>query len=160
VFCDVLSGTDPAAGLVVKIPPHRGPAMLAFHLHNRHTYSEEQVRARRAFARYTATVAVLAPDGTIIDRGVIQNEFRTAADLVDRVSTGDGANGVKAVAPTGAQPVTIAIPENVEWVSIVGEKLTTERLEGAATYNLPGRPIAIVSNMQLTYTAAPPKRKR
>lgn len=160
VFCDVISGRDPTGGIVVKIPPHRGLATLSFDLHNRHTYSEEQVRARKAFARYTATVAVLAPDGTVIDRGVVQNEFRSAADLVDRIAGGADAGGLKAVAPTGLQQVIVAIPEGVEWVSLVGEKVAIERLDGTANYNAPGRPVAIVSNLQMEYKPAPAKRKR
>src|SRR5512142_2906033 len=44
VFCDVLTGRDPQAGVIIKFPPHRGPVTLPFDLHNRHTYSEEQVR--------------------------------------------------------------------------------------------------------------------
>src|SRR5712692_7281851 len=41
-FCDVMAGRDPAAGVLITIPPHKGPATLTFDLHNRHTYSEEQ----------------------------------------------------------------------------------------------------------------------
>ena len=47
-FCFVLAGRDPAAGVLVAIPPHTGEATLLFDLHNRHTYSEEEVRAGRA----------------------------------------------------------------------------------------------------------------
>ena len=36
-FCDVLAGRDPAGGMLVTIPPHRGPVTLSFELHNRHT---------------------------------------------------------------------------------------------------------------------------
>ena len=56
---DVMTGRDPVAGILIKLPPHKGPVTLTFDLHNRHTYSEEQVKAGRAFARYTATVGVL-----------------------------------------------------------------------------------------------------
>ena len=80
-FCDVMTGRDPAGGILIKLPPHRGPVTLTFDLHNRHTYSEEQVKAERAFARYTATIGVLTMDNTLISRAVVQNEFRTAADL-------------------------------------------------------------------------------
>src|SRR5262245_8811668 len=50
-FCDVMTGRDPAGGVLIKLPPHRGPVTLTFDLHNRHMYSEEQVRQKRAFAR-------------------------------------------------------------------------------------------------------------
>jgi hypothetical protein len=157
-FCDVMTGRDPAGGVLIKLPPHRGPVTLTFDLHNRHTYSEEQVKARRAFARYTATIGVLTMDNTLISRAVVQNEFRAAADLVDRVGGGAGG-GVKAVAPTGIESVTITIPEEEDEVSLLGEKLTVERLDGSATYTQPGRPIADVSNVMIEYRPGPPPRK-
>ena len=48
-FCDVMTGRDPKEGVLVTIPPHRGPVMLSFELHNRHMYSEELIKAQRAF---------------------------------------------------------------------------------------------------------------
>ena len=123
-FCEVMAGRDPAAGVLIQVPPHKGPATLTFDLHNLHTYSEEQVRAKRAFARYTATIGVLTMDNTLISRAVVQNEFRAAADLVDRVGGGAGPGGVKAVAPTGTEPVSIEIPEGELQVSLLGEKLS------------------------------------
>jgi hypothetical protein len=157
-FCDVMTGRDPAAGVLIKLPPHRGPVTLTFDLHNRHTYSEEQVKAGRAYARYTATIGVLTMDNTLVNRAVVQNEFRTAADLVERVSGGAGPGGVKAVAPTGTESITISIPEPENQVSLLGEKLAVERFDGAATYTQPGRPIADISNVMIEYRAAPPKK--
>src|SRR5206468_2564320 len=143
-FCEVITGRSPAAGIIIKLPPHRGTVTLTFNLHNRHLYSEEQVKAKRAYARYTATIGVLAMDNTLISRAVVQNEFRTAADLIDRVGGGAGPGGVKAVAPTGTEPVSIEIPEAEERVSLLGEKLMVENRDGAATYTQPGRPIAVI----------------
>ena len=156
-FCDVMTGRDPAAGILIKLPPHRGPVTLTFDLHNRHTYSEEQTKAGRAFARYTATIGVLTMDNTLISRAVVQNEFRTAADLVDRVGGGAGPGGVKAVAPTGLEPISIAIPDTEDEVSVLGEKLTVERADGTATYTQPGRPIADISNVMIEYRPGPPR---
>jgi hypothetical protein len=161
-FCEVMAERDPAAGVLIQIPAHKGPATLTFDLHNLHTYSEEQVKARRAYARYTATIGVLTMDNTLISRAVVQNEFRTSKDLVDRVGGGAGG-GVKAVAPTGAESITIEIPEGEPQVSLLGEKLAVERLDGAATYSQPGRPIAVVSNVMLEYRPGPapkPPRKK
>lgn len=158
-FCDVLSGTDPAAGVVVTLPPHRGVVTLTFELHNRHTYSEEQVRANRAFTRYTAVIGVLAMDGTLLSRAAVQSEFRRASDLVDRVGGGAGPGGVKAVAPTGTEHITIEIPERADAVSILGELLTIERADGTATYSAPGRPIAVISHVEIEYRPAPPPRR-
>src|SRR5262245_22314062 len=107
-FCDVMTARDPAEGIIVKFPPHEGVVTLTFDLHNRHTYSEEETKARRAYARYTAVVGVLTMDNTLISRAVVQNEFRTATDLVDRIS-GSGPGGVKVVAPTGTESITITV---------------------------------------------------
>lgn len=157
-FCEVMAGRDPAAGVVIQVPAHKGPATLTFDLHNLHTYSEEQVKAHRAYARYTATIGVLTLDNTLISRAVVQNEFRSAADLVDRVGGGAGPGGVKAVAPTGTESITVLIPEGELAVSLLGEKLAVERIDGAATYSQPGRPIAVISNVMLEYKPGPPPK--
>ena len=157
-FCDVMAGRDPAGGVLVKLPPHKGPVTLSFDLHNRHTYSEEQIRTNRAFARYTATVGVLTMDNTLISRAAVQSEFRSVSDLVDRVGGGAGPGGVKAVAPTGIEPITVVIPESEMQVSILGEKLTVERPDGDASYSQPGRPVADVSHVTIEYRPAPPPK--
>lgn len=157
VFCDVLTGRDPAAGIVIVFPPHVGDVKLTFDLHNRHTYSEEQMKDKRAaFARYTAVVGALTADNTLVSRAVVQSEFRAARDLVDRVSGGAGPAGVKAVAPTGTEPITITVPEAEQQVSILGEKLMVDRADGSSTFTTEGRPIAIISNVMIEYRPAPP----
>lgn len=159
VFCDVMTGRQPDGGVIVVIPPHAGSATLSFDLHNRHTYSEEQVRAGKAYARYTATVGVLTANNDLLARGVVQSEFRTAADLLDRIAGGAGPGGMKAVAPTGTESIVVTIPDNVTEVSIVGEKLTVSRLDGVFTYAAPDRPIAVVSNVMVEYRPPPPARR-
>src|SRR5438552_18374122 len=159
-FCDVMTGRDPAAGILIKRPPHKVPVTLAFELHNRHTYSEEQTKANRAYSRYTATIGVLTMDNTLISRAVVQNEFRKASDLLDRIGGGAGPGGVKAVAPTGREAITITIPEGEDQVSILGEKLVYERIDGSATYSSPGRPIAVISHVMIEYQPAPAKPVR
>ena len=154
-FCDVMSGHDVTAGVIVKFPEHRGPVTLTFDLHNRHTYSEEQVKANRAFSRYTATIGVLTMDNTLISRAVVENEFRKVTDFLDRIGGGAGPAGIKAVAPTGTEPISMVIPEDEMQVSILGEKLTVERVDGTATYSSPGRPIAVISNVMIEYHPAP-----
>ncbi|HEY2907952.1 MAG TPA: hypothetical protein VGJ29_18750 [Vicinamibacterales bacterium] len=156
-FCDVLTGRDPQAGIIIALPPHRGTVTLTFDLHNRQTYSEDDVRRKRAYAKYTATVGVLTMDNTLVSRAVVQSEFRTAADIVDRVGGGAGPGGVKAVAPTGTEPIAIMIPEAEDRVSILGEKLSVERMDGTMTYSSPGRPIAVISNVMIEYRSAPAK---
>ena len=157
-FCNVIAGRDPAAGVLVKIPPHRGIATLTFDLHNLHLYSEEQVKAKTAFARYTATIGVMTMDNTLVNRAVVMSEFRTAVDFVDRVSGGAGPGGVKAVAPTGTEQIIIQVNEADNQVSLLGEKLTVESMSGApTTFSQAGRPIAVVSNVMVEYRPAPPK---
>ena len=158
MFCDVLTGRDSSDGIIIELPPHTGPVTLTFDLHNRHTYSEEQIKANRAYRRYTATIGALTTDNNLLARAVIQNEFRTAADLVDRVAGGAAPGGVKAVAPTGLEPVVITIPADQESVSILGEKLSVDRLDGTDLFTTPGRPVAVISNVMLEYRPAPVPR--
>jgi hypothetical protein len=160
-FCDVLTGHDPQAGILITIPPHRGPVALSFELHNRHTFSAELVKMKQAYRKYTATVGVLAMDNTLVERALIQSEFRTEKDLFDRIGGGAGPGGVKAVAPTGSEFITIVLPEDVgAQASILGEKLTVVRPDGTDHFTAPGRPIATISNVMLEYTPAPPTKKR
>ena len=155
-FCDVLTGRDPAQGIIIRFPPHRGVLTLRFDLHNRHTYSEDEMRQKRGFASYSAGIGVLTLDNTLLTRALAVGEFRRAEDLLDRISGGAGPGGVKAVAPVGSEPITVSIPADVTEVSILGEKLTVRRADGvAATYAAPGRPIAILSNATVEYVPAP-----
>jgi hypothetical protein len=156
LFCDVLTGRDPARGVIIKLPPHRGLLTLRFDLHNRHTYSEEEVKAKKAFAAYTATIGVLTLDNTLLTRAVVSSEFRRAEDLVDRVGGGAGPGGVKAVAPVGSEAIVVEIPAGATEVSLLGEKLSIVRADGIpANYSAPGRPVAIISNATVEYTPAP-----
>lgn len=159
-YCDVLTGASPADGIVIKLPPHTGPVTLAFDLHNRHTYSEDLVKANRGYRRYTATIGVLTADNTLLSRAVVQNEFRTVQDLVERVGGGAGPGGVKAVAPTGTEHIQVTIPAAEESVSILGEKLAVVRIDGTDLFNAPGRPVAVISNATITYRPAPARRRR
>jgi hypothetical protein len=158
-YCDVLIGRDPSAGILITIPPHKGDVTLTFDLHNRHMFSEEQMKdPRAAYARYTASVGALTQDNTLISRAVVQNEFRSAKDLIDRIGGGAGPGGLKAVAPTGQEVITLTIPEAENQVSILGEKLTVERADGTSTFTSAGRPIAIISNVMIEYHAPPVAR--
>jgi hypothetical protein len=157
-YCDVLTGALSDDGILIELPPHTGNVTLTFDLHNRHTYSEELVKANRGFRRYTATIGVLTADNTLLSRAIVQNEFRTAADLVERIGGGAGPGGVKAVAPTGSESISVTIPAEEQSVSILGEKLSVLRVDGHDNFMAPGRPIAIVSNAQIQYRPAPARR--
>jgi hypothetical protein len=152
-FCFVLAGREPGEGVLVTIPPHTGAATLMFDLHNRHTYSEEDIRAGQGFAKYTAIVAVLSMKGDVLGRGAVQTEFRTAQDLYDRVSGGAGPGGVKAVAPLGKESINVTVPAGTDVVSILGEVLDATTAAGHETAT-PGRTVAIISNVRVEYRAA------
>ena len=159
-FCDVLIGRDPLAGIIIPLPPHTGPVTLTFDLHNRHTYSEELAKSSRGYRRYTATIGVLAMDNTLLSRAVVHTEFRTAADLFDRISGGVGVAGVKAVAPIGSESIVITIPAEETGVSILGEKLTEARLDAPDDeFRALGRPAAVISNVMIEYRPAPARRR-
>jgi hypothetical protein len=162
-FCDVLIARDPASGIVVPLPPHTGPVTLTFDLHNRHMYSEELAKTNRGYRRYTATVGVLTMDNTPISMAFVQSEFRTSADLFDRISGGSGPSGLKAIAPTGAETISFAIPAEENSVSIIGLDLVEQRLDGVDKFTIVGRPVAVISNVTLEYRPAParpPARRR
>ncbi len=159
-FCDVPAGRDPAQGIVVTLPPHAGPATLSFDLHARHTYSEAQTKAGEAYSRYRAVVGVLTMKGDLIERGAVEAEFRTAADLFDRIAGGAGPGGLKAVAPAGHEQIYITIPAGVDEVSILGETLDAVTPAGHETVVMQGRPVAIVSNLLVEYKPAPARRGR
>jgi hypothetical protein len=91
-----------------------------------------------------------------VSRAAVQSEFRKASDLVERIGGGAGPGGVKAVAPTGTEHITITIPEPENQISILGEKLTVDRADGSASYASPGRPIAVISNLMIEYQPPPP----
>ena len=161
-YCDVLTGRDPKQGIIIKLPPHRGPVTLRFNLHNRHTYSEEEVRMKRAFASYLAGIGVLTLDNTLLTRAAVATEFRKPEDLIERISGGAGPGGVKAVAPIGSEAITLQLDAELTDVTILGEKLTVIRADSQpANYASPGRPIAIISDVTVEYTPAPtPARRR
>ena len=130
-YCFVLAGRDPLQGVVIAIPPHIGETTLIFDLHNRHTYSEEQMKAGRGFAKYAAVIGVLTMKGELLERAAVQTEFRSAADVHERISGGAGPGGVKAVAPVGAERVSMPLPAEVTQVSLLGEVLDATITSGS-----------------------------
>ncbi len=149
-FCDVTIGTDPAAGIVMRIPPHTGPTTLRFDLHNRFNISGTML----PFARAAALVAVLnASNGTPIERAGVAGELRKELDLFDRI-VGTGPGGVKTVAAGRAQATAITLPAGVTSVSIVGVRLELTTKDGSESFATQGRPVAIGSNFRIEYTPA------
>lgn len=152
-YCFVLAGTSADQGVLVKLPARTGPATLIFDLHNPHMYSEQYIREKRAYSRYTAGIAVLTMEMGVIGRAAVQGEFRTEADLFERIGGGAGPSGAKAVAPLGQERVFITIPPGIEQVSLLGEVLDAQTPAGRERAT-PGRPVAVVSNIQIEYRPA------
>jgi len=159
-FCDVPAGRDPEQGIVISLPAHAGNGSLTFDLHARHLYSEDEMKGGKAYARYRAVVGALTMKGDLLARGAVEAEFRTAADLFDRIGGGNGPGGLKAVAPTGREQVIVEVPADVDRVALLGETLDAITPAGHETAVLPGRPVAIVSNMLFEYKPAPPAKRR
>jgi hypothetical protein len=149
-YCFVLAGRDPAEGVIVTVPAHAGEATLTFDLHNRHTYSEEEIRTGRTYAKYTAVVGVLTMAGELLERGAVQTEFRSLRDLYERIAGGAGPGGVKAVAPLGHERVVVRLPQGVDQVSVLGEVLEAITPAGRETASH-GRPVALLSNATVEY---------
>ena len=152
IYCDVQVGNEVADGIKVIVPAHRGEATVSFTFHARHAYSEEEVLRGRGYARYLVTAAVATTE-EVLTRPVVLAEFHTEADLVDRVSGGAGPGGIKAVAPVGAERVHVQVPQAVTEVSIVGLALEMQRVDGRETVESVGRPIAVISDVQVEYRA-------
>ena len=96
-------------------------------------------------------VAVLGPKGEVVGRGAAVSEFRSAADLFDRIGGGAGPGGVKAVAPGPPTPIDVTIPAAISTIAIVGVRLEVTNRLGTQSYDTPGRPVAIVSNLRIDY---------
>lgn len=157
-FCDVPAGRDPAEGIVVALPAHTGPGTLSFDLHARHVYSADEIKRGKAFARYRAGIGVLSMKGDLLTRGAVEAEFRTGADLFDRIGGGAGPGSLKAVAPLGREQVLVTIPAGVDQVSLLGETLDALTAAGRESAVMTGRPVAIVSNVLFEYRPGPVKR--
>ncbi|HET7698836.1 MAG TPA: hypothetical protein VFK57_24170 [Vicinamibacterales bacterium] len=157
-YCDVPVGRDPAQGIVIGLPPHTGPGVLTFDLHARHVYSDDEMKRGKAYARYRAGIAVATMKGDVLTRGGVEAEFRTAADLFDRIGGGAGPGSLKAVAPAGREQIVVTVPAGVDQVSLLGETLDALTPAGRETAAMAGRPIAIVSNVLFEYRPVPVRR--
>jgi hypothetical protein len=157
-FCDVPAGRDPGEGIVITLPPHAGTGTLTFDLHARHLYSDDEMKRGKAYSHYRAVIGALTMNGELLDRGAVEAEFRTAADLFDRIGGGAGPGSLKAVAPAGREQVFITVPAGVDQVSLLGETLDATTPAGHETVVMPGRPVAIVSNVLFEYHPAPARR--
>jgi hypothetical protein len=106
------------------------------------------------FARHEAVVSVIQPTGELIGRAAVVREFRSPGDLFDQIGGGSRPGGVKAVAPGPAEAVRFTIPSGVSTIGVVGVRLRVLTRAGEETFEAPGRPVAIVSNLRVQYTPA------
>jgi hypothetical protein len=150
-FCDVIITTNPAESVAVTIPPHTGPATLLFDLHNRFTVAAGVADPAQAYVRYAALAGIVRPNGQLIERAAVLQEYRTVQDLFDRIGGGGRPTGLKAVAPGQPQAVKVSIPATLSSVGIVGLRLEATTRTGTATHENPGRAIAIVSNLRVEF---------
>ena len=151
-FCDVISGATPSDSVAMAIPARTGPATLFFDLHNRFALPVVSGFPGASYTRHEAVVRVVGADGGVIGRAAVIREFRTTADLFDQIAGGGRPDGAKGVAPGPPEAVRIVVPAGVTTIGIVGELLRVRTATGRDdTFDAPGRPVAIVSNVRLEY---------
>jgi hypothetical protein len=150
-YCDVLIGASPADSVSLLIPARSGAATLQFDLHNRFVVPVVLVPGPLAFARHDAVANIVGDDGKVIGRAAVAGEFRAMSDLFDQIGGGGRPGGTKAVAPGPAEAVRVTIPVGITTVGITGVRLKVLTRSGEETFEAPGRPVAIVSNVRLQY---------
>ena len=150
-FCDVLVGKTAAESILLRIPPHSGPATLSFDLHNRFDLPPGTLPAASGYARHDALIAVIRSTGEVLGRATVMKEYRNPQDLFDRIAGGGRPGGVKAVAPGPPDSWRFTIPAGVAAIGIVGRRLRVITAAADAVYDTPGRPVAIVSNVRVDY---------
>jgi hypothetical protein len=154
-FCDVIIGGDAKDSITAALPAHTGTATVTIDLHNRFTVpGSASTPPMLAYARHQAAVSVIAPSGDVLGRAIVAREFRTDANLFDKITGGAGPGGVKSIAPGPVETVEFTVPANVSSIGIVGTRLKVlARVGGEQVFDTPGRPIAIVSRVQVEYRA-------
>ena len=115
------------------------------------------MKAGQAFARYTATLRLASGTGDVLAQAVVQSEFRTEKDLVER-DRGRRRAGRRqgGRADRGRARSSSTVPDGVGEVVLSGERLTVERVGGTEVVTAPGRPYAVVSEVEIEYRPAPP----
>jgi len=150
-FCDVIIASVAADSVSVTIPPHTGTATLSFDLHNRFTVPAGAIDPSQVFVRHTAVVSVIRQTGDVIGRAAVSRDYRTTADLFDRIASAVRGSTPKAEAPGAPMPSQVVIPAGISVVGIVGSRFEEWRPSGRGAFDTPGRPIAIVSNVRVDY---------
>ncbi len=151
-FCDVIIAAAPAGSISISVPARTGTATLMFDLHNRFGIPVVAGFPGVSYARHEAVIRIVDTDGEVVGRGAVVREFRAVGDLFDQLSGGGAPGGVKGVAPGPPEAVRVTIPAGVTTVGIAGERLRVRTSTGGDdTYDAPGRPVAMASNIRLEY---------
>ena len=139
-YCFVQAGRDPAQGILVTLPPHNGPATLMFNLHNRHTFSEEEVKMGRGFARYTAGIGGLI--STSMDHTDRRVPFLGKIPGLGRLFSSKNVDDVstnllifitaKTVNADGASPEEVFDPRAISATGMVRDDLPGQRAAKSA----------------------------
>jgi hypothetical protein len=151
-FCDVIISPTGAGSVSMDIPAHTGASTLYFDLHPRFEVSQPDGNPMTLYQRHRPVVAVVGPTGDVIDRAATEGEYRSIADLFDRLP-GQKPGEFKVVGPGAPTTVKIAIPASVSSVGIVGLRVEIANRFQQQSYPEPNRPVAIVSNWRIEYRA-------
>jgi hypothetical protein len=149
-YCDVRIASVVEDGIRIELPPRTGAAVLQFDLHPRFSVAGTAV----ARQRHDVMAALVGADGSVLERAAVRGELRTIKDLFDRLSP-VGGRGTIAAAPGLPQRIRASIPASHAFVSLVGMRLEVQLPSKMDRIETVGRPIAVASNFEISYT---PKR--
>jgi hypothetical protein len=150
-FCDIIIASTPRESVLITLPPRTGVATILFDLHNRFTVPPAGTDPAQAFTRNTAVIAIIRSTGEVIERAAVSREYRSTADLFDRIAGPGRGSPPRVVAPGQPQDVRVDIPAGVTSIGIVGTRLEEWRLSGRGTFDNPNKPIAMMSNLRVEF---------
>ena len=136
----------------MTIPAAPAPATLMFDLHNRFPVPAAGVDPAQAFTSHAAVVAVIKSTGEVIERAAVSREYRTAADLFDRIAGPARGGAAQDIAPGQPQPMRVTIPAGVTAHRHRRHAARGVARRRARHVRQSERPIAIVSNWRIEYT--------
>jgi hypothetical protein len=123
---------------------------VQFDLHNRFMAAGRGI----APSRQDVLVALVDKDGKILERAAVRGELRAEPDLFDRLTAATG-RGTIAAAPGLPQRVRVSVPATAAFVALVGLRLDVQLPSKFERIETMGRPIALASNFEISYTPAP-----
>lgn len=147
-YCDIRIADVVEDGIRIELPPRAGAATVRFDLHSRFS-----VGSTIAPQRHDAVVALVDPEGRIVARAAVRGELREARDLFDRL-TAIGGRTRLAAAPGRPERISASVPAGTAFVALVGSHLDVQLPSKFERIETVGRPIAIASNFEISYTPA------